>query len=200
LTGPTRRRTWATARANGAGRWQAGTNTDGARSGWGLTRGMHGPTLARTQRRTWRANTGSLWAWALKNRLAWYGTSRRGTGSNRRSRLRNRNGRSRRSFVYGTRPGLRHDHPRRRSLRYRRSRRRRRTMRRPGRGSLRSRGYCCRRRSGRSRRNDGRRNRYGTGWCNNRWRARNRSGGLLRNRRRCHHRPRSDWRGWRRNR
>jgi hypothetical protein len=80
---------------------------------------MHGTAFARTQRRTRRSYTRCLRTRTLKNWLPRHWPSRSGAHSDGHSGLRRRRGHytRRRSFIHRARPGLRHNHARRRRLR-----------------------------------------------------------------------------------
>jgi hypothetical protein len=152
---------------------------------------MHRTAFARTQGRTRRTRSRRLWPRSLKNRLARHWTSGHGPRSWSAGLGRGRGGARRRSFVHGTRPSLRHNHPRRWSLWWSSGRRRRSRTRRCGR----SRGYrrSGNRRRGRCRRHDCRRRRCC--WTSGRTRCRScrRDGRLLCRRRRYY---RTCWCGW----
>ena len=147
---------------------------------------MHGTTLTGTQRRTRRTSARHLRTRALENWLSRHGASGRGTHrpSGRAGLCGWRDRARRRSFVYRTRPCLRHDHARRRRLR------RSRNHGAAGRGAglepvalprrspavlqRRWRNDCSRRRRSRTRRRRSRRrggNRRSAGWSHGRWRS-----------------------------
>ena len=116
LSGTTRWTAGTRAGARRAGRRHrsgAGSDTEWTRTGRRLTSGMHGATLAGTQRRT-RGAAGRLRARALENRLTGDGPSGRGTCWRSWCGLTGGCGRLDRRLVHGTRAGLRHDHARRR--------------------------------------------------------------------------------------
>ena len=135
---------------------------------------MHGPAFAGTQRAR-RTSAGNLRTRTLKNWLPRHGTtgrrthrrsSRRTTGTCGWSDGRDR---TRRGFIYRTRPSLRNNHPRSRRLRsYRRSRTRGDWSRRSCSHWCRWRGSCGRRKYGRRRRGRTRRR-----WRNGQRRCRN---------------------------
>jgi hypothetical protein len=133
---------------------------------------MHRPAFTGTQRRTRSAHARPRRTRTLENRLTWHGTSRNRSCGNWNSWLRRRDSTRRRSFVHGTRSGLRHDHARR----WRRWR------------TGRTLSHCWRRGRGRGGRNR-------CGWRtrrrrdDRRWRRRHRAWSLRRHGRRRH------WRG-----
>src|SRR3984885_5954550 len=118
LTGTPRRPAGTATRTGCSWGWESWTYAQRARSRGRLPGGMHGATLAGTQRRPrWPPRASSWDGWtALKNRLSRHGTPGSGAhcAADGDSRLHRWGSRSHGRFVNRARPSLRNDHTRRR--------------------------------------------------------------------------------------